>query len=169
MTNAPGDRYFGRLKMSALRVRYETMQLRKRYENHQLLPEQAEHLLTLTDEAYQEWSRLYPHDAWLPSTGFLLGEVYAELPGTHARDRAVALFVYVKSHFPTSPYAGRSRDELHRGVAAKPYPAWAKARSATPSPTPGSTQSATPAVTVPSPLPTGTSTPGAPPKIRERP
>ena len=44
LTSAPGDRYFGKLKMSALRIRYETMQLRKRYETHELLPEQAEHL-----------------------------------------------------------------------------------------------------------------------------
>ena len=39
--NAPADRYFGKLQMSALRIRYEILQLRPRYETHKLLPEEA--------------------------------------------------------------------------------------------------------------------------------
>ena len=159
-TSAPGDQYFGKLKMSALRVRYETMQLRKRYETHELLPEQTEHLLTLTDDAYQDWARRYPHDPWLPSTGFNLAQLYEELPGTQARDRAVALFVFVKSHFRTSSYARLSRDQLHRGVATKPYPSWASEKqAATPAPAastaPTRAASALPSATPqPSPTPT---------------
>jgi hypothetical protein len=63
VTSAPADQYFGKLKMSALRIRYETMQLRKRYETHELLPEQAEHLLSLTQDAFGQWSRAYPKDS----------------------------------------------------------------------------------------------------------
>ncbi|HZY97113.1 MAG TPA: hypothetical protein VFE35_08415 [Candidatus Cybelea sp.] len=158
LTSAPGDRYFGKLKMSALRIRYETMQLRKRYETHELLPEQAEHLLILTDEAYQEWTRLYPRDPWLPSTGFALARLYQELPGTHARDRAIALFTDVKSRFPTSPYARLSRDQLHRGIATKPYPTWATAMRATPSPA-ASAISSPAASTTPSTAPQPSPTP----------
>lgn len=119
--------------MSALRTRYETMQLKKRYETHQLLPEQAEHLLLLTDDAYMDWARRYPRDAWLASTGFALAELYGELPGATPRDRAVALLKYVAQRFPKSPYAQKSRTLLHRGVTTKPYPAWARA---TPTPIP---------------------------------
>lgn len=135
-TTAPADQYFGKLKMSALRVRYETMQLKKRYENHDLLPDQTLHLLLLTQDAFDEWARLYPKDPWLASTGYELAQLYEELPGTVARDHAVALLVYVKSHFPQTSYARESRDQLHRGVRAKPQPAWANTPSATPSATP---------------------------------
>jgi hypothetical protein len=136
-TSAPGDRYFGKLRMSTLRIRYETMQLKKRYETHELLPEDTEHLLRLTDDAFREWARRYPRDAWLPSTGLLLAQLYKELPGNAARDRAIELFVYVKSTFPASPYARMARDQLHRGVPAEPYPAWANAKR-TPAASPAS-------------------------------
>jgi hypothetical protein len=156
LTSAPGDRYFGRMSMSTLRIRYETMQLKKRYETHQLLPQDAEHLLILTDDAFQEWARDYPHDPWLPSTGYSIARLYEELPGTHASERAVALLVYVKLHFPTSRYARLSRDQLHRGVRTRPYPSWAVTPppalpTAAPSVTPTSVSPATPA---PSPSPT---------------
>ena len=61
-TSAPADQYFGRLKMSALRIRYETMQLKKRFENHDLLPDQTLHLVLFTQDAFDEWARLYPKD-----------------------------------------------------------------------------------------------------------
>jgi hypothetical protein len=147
--NAPGDAYFGKLNMSALRIRYETMQLKKRYETHQLLPDQAEHLLLLTDDAYVHWARGYPKDAWLPPTGFAIARLYEELPGTTARGRAVALLKYVAQSFPKSPYAEKSRVQLHRGVAAKPYPAWARS-TPRPSPSPTTTPSVSP---TPSPAP----------------
>ena len=67
VTMAPADRYFGKLKMSALRVRYETMQLKKRYETHELSGDQTIHLLALTEDAFDDWSRLYPKDPWLAS------------------------------------------------------------------------------------------------------
>ena len=151
-TNAPADRYFGRLQMSTLRIRYETMQLRKRYESHQLFPDQAQHLLDLTADAFYAWAAAYPHDTWLPSTGLLIAQLYADLPGGVARARAVALLSYVKSHFPSTRYGRQSRALLHRGLPLRSTPAWA---IRTPSP------SATP-----SPLPSATSTPvpGASPK-----
>jgi hypothetical protein len=129
--NAPADQYFGRFRMSALRIRYETMQLKKRYETHQLLPEQAEHLLVLTQDAFGKWSRAYPKDGWLPSTGYAIASLYAELPGSAARERAVTLYVYVNTSFPRSPYAAQSRTVLHRGITVKPDPQWAKERRAT--------------------------------------
>jgi hypothetical protein len=137
VTSAPADEYFGKLNMSALRVRYEAMQLKKRYETHRLLPEQAEHLLLLTEDSFDRWAARYPKDPWLASTGFLFAELYAELPGDVARDHAVRLYVYVKVHFPHSRYGAQSRASLHRGVSTKADPPWAKAmRAAVPSVTP---------------------------------
>ncbi len=151
-SGAPGDRYFGRLRMSALRIRYETMQLKKRYENHQVLPGDAEHLVGLTEEAYRDWARQYPRDSWLPSTGYALAQLYEELPGAQARDRAVALLSYVKSQFAKTSYATLSRSQLHRGVTIKPYPAWAAKPKPTPSPS-----------AAPSPISTPTAAPSATP------
>ena len=145
-TSAPADRYFGRLKVSALRIRYETMQLKKRYETHELLPDQTLHLLLLNQDAFEQWAALYPKDPWLASTGYSMAQLFAELPGGTARDHAVGLFVYVKSHFPNTSYARQSRDQLHRGVPIKPEPAWASAqRAATPVPSQSIGPSATPA------------------------
>lgn len=123
--NAPADQYFGKLKMSTLRIRYETMQLRKRYETHQLLPDQAAHLLDSTADAFTAWAAAYPHDQWLASTGFLLAQLYAELPGPAARSHAVVLFTYVSAHFRATRYGAQSRTALHRGIPVRPAPAWA--------------------------------------------
>ncbi len=147
---APADQYFGKLKMSALRIRYETMQLKKRYETHQLLPDQTLHLLLLNEDAYMDWARRYPTDSWLPSTGYAMAQLYEELPGTQARDRAVALLTYVKSHFPKTPYAGKSRAALHGGISVKPEPAWAT-QTPEPSPSPSAAPSS-PASPLPSPV-----------------
>jgi hypothetical protein len=158
---APADQYFGKLKMSALRIRYETMQLKKRYETHELLPEQAEHLLLLTQEAFGQWARAYPRDPWLASTGYAIGTLFGELPGATARDHAVALYVYVKASFPGSSYATSSRTALHHGVPVKPDPAWAIAmRVPSPSPSPAATHAPSPAASpTPSPVPGSTQPP----------
>lgn len=158
--DAPADQYFGTLKMSTLRIRYETMQLKKRYETHELLPDQTLHLLLLTENAYTDWARRYPKDSWLSSTGYAMALLYAELPGTQARDRAVALFTYVKSRFPKTPDAGKSRDALHRGISVKPEPAWA-VQSPSPSPLPSAAPSA-----AGSPLPSPVASPSPTPLHR---
>lgn len=153
-TSAPADRYFGKLKMSGLRIRYETTQIERRYWEHQLLPDQALHLLLLTEDAYHQWAYAFPLDPWLASTGYNMAQVYEQLPGVTARDHATALLQYVKGHFPKTPYAQKSGDQLHRGIAVRPVPAWAIAPSATPSPAPSPASSAIPSVP-PSPPPTG--------------
>jgi hypothetical protein len=147
--------------MSALRIRYETMQLKKRYETHALLPEQTLHLLLLTEDAYRQWAARYPRDPWVPSTGFLIAQLYEELPGSTSRGRAIALFGYITSHFPKTPYAARSSAQLKRGVPIRPYPAWARppvtpspAPSAAPTAVSSAAPSATPKGALASPAPT---------------
>lgn len=154
-TSAPVDQYFGKLKMSALRIRYEVVSIRDRYETHKILPEDALHLALLTEDAFDDWARKYPKDSWLASTAYTFAKVYAEMPGTTARNHAVALFTFVKSNFPNTRYASESRDALHRGVAVRPDPAWAAQRRAeqaahTPSPSPAA-----------SPSPSGAASPAA--------
>jgi hypothetical protein len=142
--------------MSALRIRYEIVSIRDRYETHKILPEDALHLAVLTQDAFDDWSHQYPKDDWLASTGYAFAKLYAELPGADARARAVTLYRYVKSQFPTTKYAAESRDALHRGVPVRPDPAWAAQRR-TETPTPSAPpSSATPSG---SPVPTTSSSP----------
>lgn len=164
-TSAPVDQYFGKLKMSALRIRYEIVSIRDRYETHKMLPEEAMHLALLTEDAFDDWARKYPKDSWLASTGYMFAKVYAELPGASARDHAVGLFTFVKSHFPKTRYATESLDALHRGVPVRSDPAWAvqrraeAARTASPSPPPSPAASGS-ASAAPSASPSPTPSPG---------
>ena len=154
-SDAPADQYFGQLKVSALRIRYEIMQLRPRYETHTLLPEEASHLLVLDENAFYAWASAYPKDSWLASTGYMMAQLFAELPGTDARNSAVRAFAYVKAHFPTTSYGKESAAALHKGVTVKTDPGWAvamRAARATPPPTATPTASETPSAG-PSPSP----------------
>ena len=139
--------------MSALRIRYETMQVKAHYESHKLLPEEALHLVVLTQIAFDDWAKRYPKDSWLPSTGYAMAKLYAELPGSDARDRARTLFTFVKSIAPQTSYGKRSVAALHQGLAIRPDPQWAatmRAERATPTPSP-----------VPSPAPSASTSPAA--------
>jgi hypothetical protein len=147
---APADRYFGKLKMSALRVRYEIAQLKTDYEYHRRMPDDVLHLLSYTEDAYYQWAAAYPKDGWLASTGYNLARLFEELPGYGARDSAVRALQFVRTHFKNTRYSKLSVAELAHGVSAKPEPAWAV--RATPTPSASVIPSATPSSS-PSPSP----------------
>ena len=154
-SNAPADKYFGRLKMSALRIRYAIAQLKSRYDNHKLLPEGAEHLTGFAAEAYYEWAAQYPKDGWLGSTGINLAKLYEDLPGASARTAAVRVLSFVRYNFKNTRFSKQAAAELASGVALKPYPLWAVKLRATPSPSPaGSPLPSTSPRGIPSPAPT---------------
>jgi hypothetical protein len=167
-SDAPADQYFGQLKVSALRIRYEIMQLRPRYETHKLLPEEAAHLLVLDEDAFYKWAAAYPKDSWLASTGYMLAQLFAELPGSDSRGDAVRAFTYVKTHFPTTTYGKESAAALKKGVPVQPDPAWAAPmraeKAATPSPAPASPAPSSSPSTSSSPAPaSSSSSPGPAP------
>ncbi len=143
--SAPADKYFGRLKMSALRIRYEIQQLKTDYEYHRRLPNDVLHLLTYTEDAYYQWAAAYPKDSWLPSTGYNLARLFEELPGYGARESAIRALEFVRTHFRNTRYSKLSVADLKRGVAVKPEPAWAVPATASPSPSPSPTMASTPA------------------------
>jgi len=132
--DAPADKYFGRLRMSALRIRYEIAQLKSRYDNHKLLPENVSHLAGLTEEAYYDWAGRYPKDGWLASTGVNLAHLYEDLPGVSARNAAVKALTFVSAHFGYTRYLEQAAAELRRGIPVKPDPLWAIKMRATPPP-----------------------------------
>jgi hypothetical protein len=148
-TAAPADRYFGKLKMSALRIRYEIAQLKTDYEYHRRMPDDVLHLLAYTEDAYYHWAAAYPKDAWLASTGYNLAKLFEELPGYGARDSAVRALQFVRTHFKNTRYSKASVADLRRGVPVRPEPAWAL--PATPAASSSPTSSATPSATPPTP------------------
>jgi hypothetical protein len=149
-TAAPADRYFGKLKMSALRIRYEITQLKIDYEYHRRMPDDVLHLLTYTEDAYYQWAAAYPKDAWLPSTGYNLAKLFEDLPGYGARDGAVRALQFVRAHFKNTRYSKASLADLRRGVPIKPEPAWAVPATPTAAPSALRSPSLTP---TPSPAP----------------
>lgn len=130
-TAAPADRYFGRLKMSALRIRYEIAQLKTDYEYHRRMPDDVLHLLSFTEDAYYQWAAAYPKDTWLPSTGYNLAKLYEELPGNGAHDSAVRALQFVRTHYKNTRYSKSSVADLQRGIPVRPEPAWAVSASPT--------------------------------------
>jgi hypothetical protein len=158
---APADKYFGRLKMSALRIRYEITQLKTDYEYHRRMPDDVLHVLSYTEDAYYQWAAAYPKDSWLPSTGYNLAKLFEELPGFSARDGAVRALQFVRTHFKNTRYSKASVADLKRGVPVRPEPAWAirPAPTASSSAMPPATPSASP---VPSPTASPTAVPFSP-------
>lgn len=142
--NAPADSYFGRLKMSALRIRYQIAQLRGRYFNHKLLPEDVAHLASFASEAYYQWAARYPADGWLASTGYNLAQLYEDLPGTDARTQAARALNFVRTHFKNTRYSKEATAQLARGLPLRPDPAWAIAMRHTPTPSPAPSGSIAP-------------------------
>ena len=162
---APADQYFGKLKMSALRIRYETMQLKKAVlKPTSCCPSRPS--ICCSSPRTRSASGLGPIQGipgWRPP-GTRSGTLFGELPGATARDHAVALYVYVKRASPVPLYATSSRTALHHGVPVKPDPAWAIAmRVPSPSPSPAATHAPSPAAhssgRSPSPVPGSTQPP----------
>ncbi len=122
---APADKYFGKLKMSALRIRYEIAQIKNDYEFHRRMPDDVLHLLSFTEDAYYQWAAAYPKDAWLPSTGYNLAKLFEELPSYAARNSAVRALQFVRTHFKNTRYSKASVAELQRGIPVRREPAWA--------------------------------------------
>ena len=149
---APADKYFGRLKMSAIRIRYEITQLKIDYEYHRRMPNDVLHLLAYTEDAYYQWAAAYPKDTWLPSTGYNLAKLFEELPGYGARDGAVRALQFVRTNFKNTRYSKACVADLRRGVPVRPEPAWAV--RTTPAPSSSAIPSATPSGSpIPSPTP----------------
>ena len=135
---APADKYFGKLRMSALRIRYEITQLKTDYEYHRRNPDDVLHLLSYAEDAYYEWAASYPKDSWLPSTGYNLAKLFEELPGYGAREGAVRALQFVRTHFKNTRYSKASVADLRRGIPVRPEPAWAVRALPSRSPIPAS-------------------------------
>lgn len=146
---APADEYFGRQKISVIAIRHQIFSLKDDLHHGRKRPDYIEHGADTLDEAFTDWARRFPRDAWLPRTGWELATLYEELPGGDARARAVSLLGFVKSHYGGSVFAQDSAKDLARGVGVRAWPKWAGRPPSTPAPPATATSIPTPARTAP--------------------
>ncbi len=171
--NAPADVYFGPFKYSAISTRTKIDALARSYQERWADDASLVHDAGMVESALLEWAKRYPHDHWLPATGFHLAQLYMEIQTPEARAHAKAMFRYVARTFPTTPQGHLARLRLQQGfpalhdespVAPTPSPYGpaspaagaanpAQGAAATPAPSPASSASpvasATPAAAMP--------------------
>jgi hypothetical protein len=155
---APGDEYFGKMKMSALGVRYAIQHLKIAAYHHATWPQNILHDTLQADDALYDWSKKYPKDTWLAQTAWGLVGLYEMIPGSIARNHAQAALDYLVKVWPKTKYAHDARLLLKNGLPPQPAE-WTMptpAPAATPSPSPAPSAPASPGLPAPpeSPVPT---------------
>lgn len=159
---APGDEYFGRLKMSYLGInntfRDEAIRAGAYTTDPGIISKVA-----FADDALQAWARRYPRDPQLARSFYLGFMMYRKIWTAPSQQRAWQYANQVVRQFPGSFFAKTLRSALKVGFTehyfASPVPCGALV-SATPVPR-GQTPQPTPTPT-PMPTPTPTPPPGQP-------
>jgi hypothetical protein len=157
--NAPGDRYFGKLKMSGLGIRYSIQHLRNELERHERSQDDTFAKLKFSEDALFDWAARYPKDSWLAQTAFAMAKLDEEIATPASLSAARRIYIFIRDTFAKTTYvkyATQSVAVLRSGLAT-PRP--------TPVPTPVPTPSLSPA---PSPSP-ATTEPACHPELVEGP
>jgi hypothetical protein len=163
---APGDEYFGRLKLSYLGINNTFHDEATRAGAYTTDPRIISRV-AFADEALQAWSQKYPRDPQLARSYFLGFEMFRKIWTQEYQQRAFDYANLVVKRFPTSYFAKALRSSLKIGFTehyfAVPVPCGVVVdvtptpggRRGEPAPTP------TPTAT-PTPVPTATPQPGQP-------
>lgn len=163
---APGDEYFGRLKLSYLGINNtfhdEAIRAGAYTTDPRIISKVA-----FADEALQAWSQKYPRDPQLARSYFLGFQMFRKIWTQEYQQRALDYANLVVKKFPASFFAKTLRSSLKVGYTehyfAVPVPCGVVVE-ATPTPS-GRRGAATPAPTpteTPTPEPTATPAPGQP-------
>lgn len=161
-TSAPGDEYFGRLKMSYLGInntfRDDSIRAGSYTTNSGLISS-----VNFADDAMHDWARKYPHDAQLPRSWFLAMKMFRKIYTMDAQQKAFQYMNQIVQRWPQSYFGKLEKADLAKGFTEHyfalpvpcptPVPTLAPGVKPTPSPVPSPT-----AV----PTPTPTPAPGAP-------
>ena len=90
---APADEYFGRMKMSPIEIT-----------NHISDSERSGggsyNILTLTQNAIEDWTRKYPGDPWIPSREFRITQLFISLHSQSGYLAALHCRNFLHRHFP---------------------------------------------------------------------
>lgn len=167
-SDAPADRYFGQLHMSAIGIRMRIDVLGRRYSARSESDADILHDARDVKSALDAWLDRYPKDTWAAPTSFHLAELYADVQTPEARSMARDEFAYVGSHYASTRYGHLSRRRLAQGfpplhdespVVATPGPSSMPSGAPT-TPASGASPQASPAAT-PSPAASASPSPRA--------
>ncbi len=146
--SAPGDQYFGRLKLSYLGINNtfhdETIRAGAYTTDPSII-----HDVSFADEALNQWSHLYPNDPQLARTYFLAIQLYKKIYTQSAQQKAWSYMQLLVHRFPTTYFGKIMKADLARGftehwfanpqMCPTPLPAGVKPEAtpdATPTPAP---------------------------------
>ena len=137
--SAPGDEYFGRLKMSYLGInnvlRDEAVRAGDYTTNESIV-----HTVAMADDALADWRRKYPNDPQLARTFYLMGRMQAKIWTLPAQQRAVYYYQALQNQFPKTYFGKLMKAQLSKGftehVLADALPCPTPVPTPTPTPTP---------------------------------
>ena len=157
-TSAPGDEYFGRMKMSYLGINntfHDDLIRAGAYTTDTHIVSRVE----FADEALQDWAKKYPNDPQLARSYFLAFQMYRKIWTKEFQDKAWSYAHIVLRKWPSSFFGKALNKDLRIGFTEHYF------ADAQPCPVPTATPSGKPNVNaaLPSPSPTPVPTPSPTP------
>ena len=130
---APGDEYFGPLKLSFIGIRNTLRDTGLRYDVNHDLSKQTFATAQLTERSIRDWEKKYLRDPQLPRAVFALQRLYTKVLSQESRDRARATAMWLTSDFRRSPQAKQMTKTLaYEHLAPLPPPTPEPTRSPAP-------------------------------------
>jgi hypothetical protein len=163
--SAPGDEYFGRMKMSYLGINNTFHDDLIRAGSYTTDPKIISHI-SFADEALQDWAKKYPNDPQLARSYFLAFQMYRKVWTHEFQDKAWNYAHIVIRKWPSSFFGKALNKDLQIGFTehyfADPLPC-PELPTPLPSGAPRPSPTAIPTLTpTPSPTPSPTPAPGQP-------
>lgn len=125
MALAPADEYFGRERISVIRIHHQVFALKDDLHRRRQRPDGIQHGADSISDAYFDWAGRFPQDRWLPRMGWELATLYEELPGFAAQDQALTLLSFIEQHYGDTDIGRASARDLTRGIGLRAWPRWA--------------------------------------------
>ncbi len=122
---APADEYFGRQKLSVVRMHHQVFALKDDLHNRRRHPDAIENEANWIGDAYFDWANRFPGDRWLPRMAWEIATLYEELPGIGAQSQAFTFLAFISQHYTDSEIARDAANDLTRGIGVRPWPRWA--------------------------------------------
>lgn len=165
--SAPGDEYFGKMKMSYLGINntYHDEAIRA---GSSTIDSNIINKVSLADDALDAWSRKYPYDPELARSFYLAVKMHQKIYTQDAQDRAWRYMQLEMSRFSQTYFGKQERADMKNGFTEHYYTGApfcglvTPAPTETPAPKPGQPKIdliVPPCVPTPTPLPTPTISP----------
>lgn len=118
--SAPGDEYFGRMKMSYLGInntfRDETIRAGSNTTDPGIINK-----VSFAEEALNQWASRYPGDPQLARSYFLAVQIFKKIYTQDAQQKAWHYMQMLVSHFPASYFGKLEKTDIARGFTEHWY------------------------------------------------